>query len=82
MEAVVFVNFFWCGMNYLFSDFMESVLTFFMIELVHLIPNLVLILAIFEHLCEVYIRSYPELEILHFYVLKKTRPSAMGCVSF
>src|SRR5438105_14546115 len=48
-----------CGLHLPESDFLAGVLVHCMIELVNLTPNSILILAIFQHLCEGYLGILP-----------------------
>lgn len=65
------------------SDFIKSVLSFLRIKIVHFTPNLVLMLAVFVHLCEAYVIHYPNWEVFqHFYMLKMMMLLMAGCVNF
>src|SRR5438128_1897159 len=50
-----------CGLRRSESDFLVGVLLQLGIELVNLAPNSILILAIFQHLCEVFLGFTPHL---------------------
>ena len=67
-----------------FSPFLEAVLAFYQIQLLHLHPNSVLILAIFAYLCEAYLGVEPTVELFRcFYALRSTaKNERSGCVSF
>ena len=67
-----------------FSSFLEEILTFYQIQLLHLHPNSILILAIFAYLCEAYLGVMPSVPFFRsFYVLRNTAAGERsGCVSF
>ena len=53
-----------------FSPFLEAVLAFYQIQLLHLHPNSVLILAVFAYLCEAYLGLEPTVGLFWcFYAL-------------
>lgn len=57
-----------------------EVLIFFKIKLMHLTPNLVLMLAVFLHLCEAYVKVLFDLGIFcNIYTLKKTKLPLILC---
>ena len=67
-----------------FSPFLEAVLAFYQIQLLHLHPNSVLILAVFAYLCEAYLGLEPTVGLFRcFYALRNTaKIERSGCVSF
>ena len=67
-----------------FSPFLEEVLAFYQICLLHLQPNSVLILAILTYLCEAYLGVAPSVAFFWcFYALLSTAPGERsGCLSF
>ena len=53
-----------------FSPFLEAVLAFFQVQLLHLHPNSILILAVFAYLCEAYLGLKPTVGLFRcFYTL-------------
>lgn len=71
METVVFVPFFECGFGIPCGDFFRVLLQYYKIELVHLNPNSILDIAIFIHLCEVYLGIPPHFDLWgYLYQLK------------
>ena len=67
-----------------FSPFLEAVLAFYQVQLLHLHPNSVLILAVFAYLCEAYLGLEPTVGLFRcFYALRNTtKNERSGCVSF
>lgn len=67
-----------------FSPFLEAVLAYYQVQLLHLHPNSVLILAIFAYLCEAYLGLKPTVGLFRcFYALRNTaKNERSGCVSF
>jgi hypothetical protein len=65
-------------------DFLCRLLQFHRIELVHLAPNSIIIIATFIHLCEAYLGIAPHFHFWrHFFELKKTgKGMVIGSVSF
>jgi hypothetical protein len=66
------------------GDFLHGLLHFYHIELVHLAPNSITIIATFIHLCEAYLGIVPHIHLWrHFFELKKTgKGVVVGSVSF
>jgi hypothetical protein len=66
------------------GDFLHGLLHFYRIELVHLAPNSITIIATFIHLCEAYLGIAPRFHLwCHFFELKKTGKGVIvGSVSF
>jgi hypothetical protein len=46
-----------------FSRFFHEVLDFYKIHALHLAPNVVMTLAIFAHLCEMFVRARPTMRL-------------------
>ena len=72
------------GLVSLYSPFLEAVLEFYQIQLIHLHANSILILSIFAYLCEAYLGVYPSMSLFKsFYALRSSAPlEQSGCVSF
>jgi hypothetical protein len=66
------------------SNFLRELQHFYRIELVHLAPNSITIIATFIHLCEAYLGIAPHFHLWrHFFELKKTgKGVVVGSVSF
>jgi hypothetical protein len=54
-ETVVFIAHIECGFSVPAGDFLRGLLQFYRIELVHLAPNSITIIATFIHLCEAFL---------------------------
>jgi Putative gypsy type transposon len=80
----IFVHTLFAGLVPPFSPFLAEVLSFYQIQLLHLHPNSILILAIFAYLCEAYLGVMPSVAFFRsFYALRNTAPGERsGCVSF
>ena len=67
-----------------YSPFLEAVLEFYQIHLLHLHPNAILVLSIFAFLCEAYLGVKPSVALFRsFYALRNTaKTERTGCVSF
>jgi hypothetical protein len=66
------------------GDFLRGLLQFYRIELVHLAPNSITIIATFIQLCEAFLGITPHFHLWrHFFELKKTgKGVVVGSVSF
>ena len=80
----IFLHTLYAGLVPPFSDFLLAILEVYQIQLLHLHPNSILILAIFAHLCEAYIGIRPSVALFRsFYSLRSTAPGErLSCVSF
>jgi hypothetical protein len=83
-ETIVFLAHIKCGFGIPAGDFLRGLLHFYCIELVHLAPNLITIIATFIHLYEAYLGIAPHFHLwCHFFELKKTgKGVVVGSVSF
>jgi hypothetical protein len=83
-ETVVFLAHIERGFGVPAGDFLCGLLHFYRIELVHLAPNSITIIATFIHLCEAYLGITPHFHLWrHFFKLKKTgKGVVVGSVSF
>ena len=69
-RIVLFVSFVAAGLVPPFSTFLLQVLDTYGVQLVHLSPNSVVVLAVFAHLCEMFMGVAPSVTLLrHFLVL-------------
>jgi hypothetical protein len=66
-DARVFLCFFVEGMIPPMSLFLHAVLTAYGMVLAHLHPNSLLVLAIFQHLCEAYVRVHPSVALFRVF---------------
>ena len=80
----IFLHTLYAGLVPPFSSFLMGILEAYQIQLLHLYPNSILILAIFAYLCEAYVGIHPSVDLFRsFYSLRNTAPGeALGCVSF
>jgi hypothetical protein len=83
-ETVVFITHIERGFGVLAGDFLRGLLQFCRIELVHLAPNLITIIAAFIHLCGAFLGITPHFHLWrHFFDVKKTGKGVIvGSVSF
>jgi hypothetical protein len=83
-EMVVFIAHIERGFSVPAGDFLRGLLQFYRIELVHLAPNSIRIIATFIHLCEAYLGIATHFHLWrHFFELKKTgKGVVVGSVSF
>ena len=71
---VLFTSFVVAGLVPPFSTFFLQILETFGLQLVHLSPNSVVILAVFAHLCEIFVGVPPSVTLFwHFFVLRSAR---------
>src|SRR5213592_1537783 len=73
-ETVVFTSFLTAGLVPPFSEFLRYVLSHYGIHLAHLIPNSIVILSTFAHLCEMFLGIPPNLYLFRYFHL--LRPNA------
>ena len=80
----IFMHTLFAGLVPPFSDFFLAVLERYQIQVLHLHPNSILVLAIFAYLCEAYIGIPPSVDLFRsFYALRFTaNKERSGCVSF
>jgi hypothetical protein len=83
-KTVVFLAHIERGFGIPAGDFLCGLLHFYRIELVHLAPNLITIIATFIHLYEAYLSITPHFHLWrHFFELKKMgKGVVIGSVSF
>ena len=80
----IFVHTIYAGLVPPYSPFLEAILEFYQIHLLHLHPNSILILSIFAYLCEAYLGVQPSVALFRsFYALRSSaKLERTGCVSF
>jgi hypothetical protein len=72
-EQVVFASFFERGFNLPAGDFFCSLLYYYRMELVHLVPNSITVVSTFIHFCEPYLGIPPHFALWrHFFCVKST----------
>jgi hypothetical protein len=83
-ETIIFLAHIERGFGVPVGDFFRSLLFFYRIELVHLVPNSITIICTFIHLCEAYLGIAPHLYLrCFFFKPKKTGKSrVVGRVGF
>jgi hypothetical protein len=84
-EQVIFASFFECGYNVATSDFFRGLLYYYKLELVHLVPNSIIVVSLFIHLCEAYLGIPPHFLLWwYFFNIKTTgkRTGVMGLMMF
>jgi hypothetical protein len=84
-EQVVFASFFERGFNLPAGDFFRSLLYYYRLELVHLVPNSITVVSTFIHFCEAYLGIPPHFLLWrYFFCIKSTgkRLGPVGVVMF
>jgi hypothetical protein len=78
-EVVIFLPFLMAGLVPLFSPFFVEVLEAYAIHMVHLVPNAIVTLALFTHVCEMFISMQLSVELFrHFFSLCQTPSVSPG----
>ena len=79
-RSVFFLPFAMAGLVPPFSSFFMDVLEFYDLHMAHLTPNAVMTLAIFAHLCEMFIGVRPSLRLFRWFftVQPVSPPSVVG----
>nr|CAE01796.2 OSJNBa0039K24.15 [Oryza sativa Japonica Group] len=79
-RSVFFLPFAMAGLVPPFSSFFMDVLEFYDLQMAHLTPNAVMTLAIFAHLCEMFIGVRPSLQLFRWFftVQSVSPPSVVG----
>nr|ABA99480.1 retrotransposon protein, putative, unclassified [Oryza sativa Japonica Group] len=81
-RSVFFLSFAMAGLVPPFSSFFMDVLEFYNLQMAHLTPNAVMTLAIFAHLCEMFIGVRPSLRLFRwFFTAQPVSPPSVvsGC---
>jgi hypothetical protein len=84
-EQVVFASFFERGFNLPVGDFFQGLLYYYNLELVHLVPNSIIVVSTFIHFCEAYVGISPHFLLWRYLFCvrstgKRSRP--VGAVMF
>jgi hypothetical protein len=84
-EQVIFASFFECDFNLPAGDFFRGLLYYYQLELVHPIPNSIIVVSTFIHFCEAYLGISPHFVLWrYFFGVKSTgkRSGPVGAVMF
>jgi hypothetical protein len=84
-EQVVFASFFERSFNLPAGDFSRGLLSYYQLELVHLVPKSITIVSTFIHFCEAYLGISPHFLLWrYFFCVKSTgkRSGPVGVVMF
>jgi hypothetical protein len=84
-EQVIFASFFERGFNLLMGDFFRDLLYYNQLELVHLVPNSITVVATFIHFCEAYLGISPHFLLWRYLFCVKSygkRSGPVGDVMF
>lgn len=66
-ETIIFLSFLLSGLLPPFSHFFLAILDDFQIQLLHLTPNSIMMLAIFTHLYEMFVGVLPSVALFHHF---------------
>src|SRR4051812_31226636 len=79
----LFVSSITAGLVPPFSEFFLAVLRHYDLQALHLHPNSILLLAIFDYYCEAHVGVQPSVALLrHYFYLRVTRGSPSACAGF
>jgi hypothetical protein len=84
-EEVIFGSFFERDFNLPVGDFFRGLLYYYRLELVHLVPNSIIVVSTFIHFCEAYLGIPPHFTLWrYFFCVKSTgkRSGLVGAVMF
>jgi hypothetical protein len=84
-EQVVFASFFERGFNLPVGDFFHGLLYNYQLELVHLVPNSIIVVSTFIHFCEAYLGMSPHFLLRRYlFCVKSTgkRSRLVGAMMF
>jgi hypothetical protein len=79
-EQVVFASFFKRGFNLSVGDFFRSLLYYYRLELVHLIPNSITVVSTFINFCEAYLGIPPDFTLCRYFFYVKSTSKRSGPV--
>jgi hypothetical protein len=79
-EQVVFASFFERGFNLPLGDFFRGLLYYYKLELIHLIPNSIIVVSTFIHFCEAYLGISPHFLLWRYLFCVKSTGNRMGPV--
>jgi hypothetical protein len=75
---VVFASFFERGFNLPVGDFFRGLLYYYKMELVHLVPNSIIVVSTFIHLCEAYLGISPHFLLWRYLFCVKSTGKRSG----
>jgi hypothetical protein len=83
-EQLIFASFFERDFKLPVGDFFRGMLSYYQLELVHLVPNTITVVSTFIHFCEAYLGILPHLLWRYFFCVKSTgkRSGLVGAVMF
>jgi hypothetical protein len=79
-EQVVFASFFERGFNLPVGDFFRGLLYYYGLELVHRVPNSIIIVSTFIHFCEAYLGISPHFLLWRYFFYVKSTGKRSGPV--
>jgi hypothetical protein len=74
-ELVLFQQFIERGLTLPVSEFLRNLLSFYGIQIHHLVPNLILLLSVFVHLCEALLGIPPHFNLFAYLFHVKPHPT-------
>jgi hypothetical protein len=77
-EQVIFASFFERGFNLPVGDFFRSLLFYYKLELVHLVPNSITVGSTFIHFCEAYLGISPHFLLWRYLFCVKSTGRGRG----
>jgi hypothetical protein len=77
-ERVVFASFFERSFNLPVGDFFCSLLYYYQLELVHLVPNSIIVVSTFIHFCEAYLGISPHFLLWRYFFCVKSTSKRSG----
>jgi hypothetical protein len=77
-EQVVFASFFERGFNLPAGDFFRDLLYYYMLELVHLVPNSITVVSTFIHFCEAYLGISPHFTVWRYFSASRVLSRGRG----
>jgi hypothetical protein len=77
-EQVVFASFFKRGFNLPAGDFFRDLLYYYMLELVHLVPNSITVVSTFIHFCEAYLGISPHFTLWRYFSASRVLSRGRG----
>jgi hypothetical protein len=78
-EQVIFASFFERRFNVPAGDFFRGLLYYYKLEQVHLIPNSIIVVLSFIHLCEVYLGIPPHFVLWRYFFPSQDHRQADRC---
>jgi hypothetical protein len=79
-EQVIFTSYFERGFNLPVGDFFRGLLYYYKLELVHLVPNSIIVVSTFIHFCEAYLGISPHFLLWRYLFCVKSTSKRLGPV--